>query len=173
MSQQSPSLVGNLSLGALAGTIATLALSGVSQALSTQENRVSKFQEEWARRGQSATKVAAKRLASAVGSSPSKAQLKATEGAVHFGIGAGSGAVYGAIRPHLPVPGVVKGLGFGATLWLVADEGLSPALGLTPGPGEFPWQAHARGLASHLVFGLATEGVLSLVDLVRGRSASR
>ena len=30
------------------------------------------------------------------------------------------------------------------------DEGLNPALGLTPGPDRFPWQAHARGLAGHM-----------------------
>ena len=43
--------------------------------------------------------------------------------------------------------------------------GFFESLGLTPGPRAFPWQAHARGLAGHLVLGLATEGVLQAADL--------
>ena len=173
MSQQPQSFTADLTFGAIAGTLATLALSATSNALYANENRVSRFQEEWARRGQSANKVAVNKLADAAGVSLSKAQSKTAEGALHFGIGAGSGAVYGAVRRHIPVPGVVKGLGFGATLWLTADEGINPALGLTPGPAAFPWQAHARGFASHLVFGLATEGVLSVMDYFRSRRAAK
>jgi len=45
------------------------------------------------------------------------------------------------------------------------DEIGNVALGLTPGPRAFPWQAHARGLAGHLVLGLAAEGVMQAADL--------
>lgn len=38
---------------------------------------------------------------------------------------------------------------------LVVDEGANTALGLTAPPHEWPWQAHARGLAAHLVYGTA------------------
>ena len=41
-----------------------------------------------------------------------------------------------------------------------------PALGLTPGPTAFPWQAHARGLVGHLTFGTVTDGTLRLLDRV-------
>ena len=167
MSQQPPSVTADLTFGAIAGTVATFALSAVSQALHARENRVSWLREEWARRGQSANKVAVKKLASAAGVSLSKPQTVAAEGALHFGIGATAGATYGAIRRHIPAPAITKGLGFGATLWLTADEGLNPALGLTPGPTSFPWQTHARGLVAHLVFGLATEGLLSVADHFR------
>ena len=169
MPQSSPSLAADLSLGAIAGTLATFALSGMSNLLYANENRVSRFQEEWARRGQSANKVAVTKLASAAGVSLSKEQHVAAEGALHFGIGATAGATYGAVRRHVPAPAITKGLGFGLSLWALADEGINPALGLTPGPADFPWQAHARGLASHLVFGLATEGILSAVDYFRIR----
>ena len=169
MSTESRSVAANLSWGAVAGTLATLALSATSSALYSRENWLSKGREEWARGGKTANRVAVNKLARAAGVDLSKAQATTAEGALHFGIGAGAGAAYGAIRPHVPAPGIVKGLGFGATLWLVADEGLNPALGLTPGPASFPWQAHARGLVSHLVFGLATEGLLTLADRFRSR----
>lgn len=173
MSQNSPSIAGDLTFGAIAGTIATFALSGISNVLYAGESRGTRFREEWARRGQSANKVAVKKLANAAGVSLTKEQVVAGEGALHFGIGAGAGATYGAIRRHIPAPAITKGLGFGATLWLMADEGLNPALGLTPGPAAFPWQAHARGLVSHLVFGLATEGVLLVADHFRARPTGR
>jgi hypothetical protein len=44
------------------------------------------------------------------------------------------------------------------------DEGVVPALGLGGGPAEYPWQAHARGLATHLILGAVTDGVLDVMD---------
>jgi hypothetical protein len=38
------------------------------------------------------------------------------------------------------------------------------ALGLTPDPQEFSWQTHARGLAGHLVFGIAADAMLRVLD---------
>lgn len=169
MSTEPGRVAADLSWGAVAGTLATLALSATSNALYAREAKLAKAREEWARGGKTANRVAVARLARAAGADLSRAQAEAAEGAIHFGIGAGSGAVYGAVRSRVPGPAVAKGLGFGAALWLVADEGLNPALGLTPGPAAFPWQAHARGLASHLAFGLVTEGLLSLADRLRRR----
>ena len=168
MSQASQRITTDLTLGAVAGTLATFALSGVSQLLYANEWRTVRWRENWARGGKQATRVAAERLTQAAGLRPSEGQLAATEGAIHFGIGAGSGAAYGAIRPHVPAPAVARGIGFGVALWAIADEGLNPALGLTPGPTAFPWQAHARGLASHVAFGLATEALLTIADRLRG-----
>ena len=169
MNQQGLRLAPNMTWGAVAGMAATFALSGVTQALYARESTPNRLREIWARKGKSANRVAVDRLADAAGVSLSTAQTEAAEGVLHFGIGAGSGAVYAAVRPHIPVSPVVKGLGFGASLWLVADEGINPALGLAAGPAGYPWQAHARGLAAHLTFGLATEAILTLTDHFRGR----
>ena len=62
--------------------------------------------------------------------------------------------------------GRTVGLGFGTAFWALLDEGLVPALGLTPGPLAFPWQTHARGLAGHLTFGTVTDGTLRVLDAV-------
>ena len=43
---------------------------------------------------------------------------------------------------------------------------MNPVLGLTPGPMAFPWQAHARGLAGHLAYGVTSNAVLDAVDRV-------
>ena len=91
--------------------------------------------------------------------------------AIHYAMGATSGALYGAAGEV--IPGVRAGVGvpFGAVVWLTADEGSVPALGLSKSPTEYPLSIHAYALASHLVFGLATglvrravRGALSCVE---------
>ncbi len=72
--------------------------------------------------------------------------------------------MYGALRDRLPGAGAGNGLLFGAAFWAVVDEAGNTALGLTPAPGAFPWQTHARGLAGHLVFGVAADTALRAMD---------
>jgi putative membrane protein len=81
----------------------------------------------------------------------------------HYAMGATSGAIYGAAAEFLPEVTIGTGLPFGAAVWLVADEGLVPALGLSKSPTEYPLSKHAYALASHLVYGVATELVRNAV----------
>jgi hypothetical protein len=86
------------------------------------------------------------------------AHEKEAAGAVaHYAMGATSGAIYGALAELSPATTAGAGLPFGAAVWLVADEGLVPALGLSKPPTEYPLSTHAYALSSHLVYGLATE----------------
>lgn len=70
----------------------------------------------------------------------------------------------GSRRKDGKADGECRGLSFGTGFYLLVDEIGNPALGLTPGPGAFPWQAHARGLVAHLAFGVTTEVVLNLME---------
>lgn len=75
----------------------------------------------------------------------------------HYAFGATSGAVYGAISELAPAARFGWGLPFGFAVWLIADEGVVPALGLSKSPAEYSTKTHAYALASHLVYGLATD----------------
>ena len=77
--------------------------------------------------------------------------------AFHYAMGASSGALYGALAEIVPEAKAGAGLPFGAAVWLIADEGLVPAAGLSKSPTEYPLSIHAYAFASHLVFGLTTE----------------
>ena len=173
MSIDQHSTTADLLLGAVAGGVATVALGGVTSALYDREDRTARRREDRARGGESAYEVAADRVAKGVGVGLSNEQRSRAGTAIHYGIGVGSGSLYGAVRRSIPLPGPARGLAFGAALWLVADEGATPALGLTPGPGSFPWQTHARGLVAHLVFGLVAEGVLAAGDALRAKTIGR
>jgi putative membrane protein len=105
---------------------------------------------------------APERLANAIsvgvtGRELTKSEKETAGTAFHYAMGATSGALYGAVAEVLPEVKAVAGLPFGAAVWLVADEGVVPAAGLSKSPAEYPLSIHAYAFASHLVFGLTTE----------------
>lgn len=77
--------------------------------------------------------------------------------ALHYAMGTTSGALYGAVAEVVPQATAGAGLPYGLAVWLVADEGIVPAAGLSKSPAEYPLWIHAYSLSSHLVFGLTTE----------------
>jgi uncharacterized membrane protein YagU involved in acid resistance len=83
--------------------------------------------------------------------------------ALHYAYGISMGAVYGAAAEFAPVVTAGAGLPYGASIWVGADEGVVPALGLSKKPTEYPLSIHAYALASHLVYGLTTEAVRRVV----------
>lgn len=110
------------------------------------------------------TDDATERLANVVSLKVSGHELtkreKETAGtAFHYAMGATSGALYGAVAEFAPATTACAGLPFGVAVWLVADEGIVPAAGLSKSPSEYPLSIHAYSFASHLVFGLTAEVV--------------
>ncbi|MBV8844130.1 MAG: DUF1440 domain-containing protein [Bryobacterales bacterium] len=83
--------------------------------------------------------------------------------AVHYAVGALSGAAYGGIAHKLRPAGAGRGALFGVGLWALADNILVPALKLSKPLTEYPPSTHMYGLASHLVYGLAADRTAKLV----------
>ena len=107
---------------------------------------------------------AAERLANAISVGVFDYELTRSEKdvagtALHYAYGISMGGLYGAAAEL--VPGITAGAGlpYGAIVWITADEGVVPALGLSKSPTEYPPAIHAYALASHLVYGLTTEVV--------------
>ncbi|MDQ3255282.1 MAG: DUF1440 domain-containing protein [Acidobacteriota bacterium] len=105
---------------------------------------------------------AAMRLANAVSVGVFDQELtrseKDTAGtALHYAYGISMGGLYGAAAEFAPVVTVGAGALYGASVWVVADEGVVPALGLSKPSEEYPLSIHAAALTSHLVYGLTAE----------------
>jgi hypothetical protein len=83
--------------------------------------------------------------------------------ALHYGLGMGPGAVYGAIRDRVPLIGAGRGLLFGALVFAVNDEYLNTALGLAGPPSAYPASSHYRGLIGHLALGMTTDTLLDIL----------
>ncbi len=83
--------------------------------------------------------------------------------AVHYTMGVTSGAIYGLASELIPLSTFGQGAGFGAAVFLLADEVSVPGLGLSQPPNKMPITTHIYGLVSHLVYGWTTEVVRSAV----------
>lgn len=150
--------------GAIAGAVATWVMDRATTYMYQREGRRAREQEEEARGGTSAYEAAAEKGAALVGRGLSRAERERGGSAIHWGLGIGAGAVYAVLRRRLDLVGSAAGTAFGTAFWTLMDEGVVPALGLTPGPLAFPWQAHARGFLGHLTFGTVTDGTLRALD---------
>jgi hypothetical protein len=78
---------------------------------------------------------------------------------VHYAFGVATGGLYGAMADLKPATTAGAGLPFGVAVWLIADEIIVPALGLSEPPTKISLSTHAYSIASHLVYGLTTEVV--------------
>lgn len=152
--------------GAVAGAIATWVMDRATGVMYAREDRRARRREDEAREGKTAYGVAAEKAAQALGTRLDREQRERFGGAIHWALGIGAGAAYAVLRRRLQSIGRGAGIGFGTLFWAAVDEGLVPALGLTRGPGAFPWQTHARGLAGHLTFGTVTDRTLRLLDAI-------
>jgi hypothetical protein len=160
------SLLADLGRGALAGAAATWVMGRTTGYLYEHEHRQARELEDAARDGRTAYGVAAEKAATALGRDLSDAERQRVGMGIHWALGVGMGALYGAIRGRVPAADSGHGMLFGSAFFGIVDELATPALGLTPGPTAFPWQTHARGLAGHLVFGLIAESTLQLADRI-------
>ena len=152
--------------GAGAGAIATWPRGKATTYLLAKEPRSVRTAENKARGNRTAYGVAAQKVAMASGRKLSVKDRERYGKNIHWALGIGAGAAYGVVRERLP-GGLARGLLFGATFWLLTDEGIVYLLGLTPGPTHFPWQTHARGLAGHLMFGAVADATMGVQSAVR------
>jgi uncharacterized membrane protein YagU involved in acid resistance len=127
-----------------------------------REPKAAREREENARGDKTAYVIAAEKLGAPV------KQQEAIGNAIHWSLGVGAGAIYGALRNRSRRLGLGSGLAYGVAFWLVMDETATALLGLTPPPQRFPWQTHTRGLAGHLILGGTIEAAFDLADAVTG-----
>jgi uncharacterized membrane protein YagU involved in acid resistance len=162
MQEQQRSVLGDAIDGAIAGLVATWVMGKVTTLLYERQDERATERENQARGGKSAYGVAAEKGARIIGLELSDEQRQKYGSGVHWVLGIAMGAAYGVLRPRLPHADAGHGLLFGTAFFLAVDEIGNTVLGLTPPPQEFPWQAHARGLAGHLTYGAVADTVARL-----------
>jgi len=142
-----------LAAGVAGGLLASWVMNKFQAAMAQLENDGKKK-----RSGEDATVKTADRVSRGLLNHKLTRKEKEVAGpAVHYAMGAVSGAIYGAVSEFLPQARRGLGLPFGAAVWFVADEVALPALGLSKKPADYPAGVHAKALASHLVYGLSAD----------------
>ena len=146
--------------GAVAGAAGVWVMDRLDWFLYGRESAETRQRTEDARPGgRDPAHVIAGMAADAVGVELASPKQNPAGLAVHYSLGILPGALYGALRDRVGYLGAGRGLLFGLGLFVVEDELANPLLGTAAPPGRYPWQAHARGLVAHLVYGLVTDVV--------------
>lgn len=83
--------------------------------------------------------------------------------ALHYAYGISMGALYGAAAEYSDKVTIGEGIPYGFLIWLGADEGIVPLLGLSKDSSDYPFSVHAGAFSAHLVYGFTTEIVRKAV----------
>lgn len=151
--------------GAVAGAAGVWVMDRVGWSMYLRENPQALRREQAARpNGLDTAHNLAVRLAGLLGQELHPRQPNPWGIAAHYALGMLPGALYGVLRHRVRGLSGGQGLLYGLGLFIVEDETTGPLLGLASGPLAYPWQAHARGLVSHLVLGMVTDAVLRVMD---------
>lgn len=89
--------------------------------------------------------------------------------AFHYLAGLSWTPVYMFLRRQLGWNPVTAGLVSGASMSLILDEAITPAIGASAPNREYPASTHVRAFASHLVFGLAVAATVETGWRLLGR----
>lgn len=105
----------------------------------------------------------ANQVAGAFGKELSPPQPHPAGIAIHYAIGMGSCALYGALQDRVPAVSTGRGALYGLGIFLTHDELFNTLMGSAARPSQYPGQAHARGLVSHVVLGVVADTVLRVL----------
>ncbi len=161
--RQGESLAADMLFGAIAGAIGVWAMDQVDWYIYDREDPRARQRTQSVRpAGRDPAHNIVGRAAEMMGHEAPD-QPNAAGVAVHYALGVGPGAIYGALHDKAPRVRSGRGLAYGFALFVTQDEIFNAATGLSADPRKYPWQAHARGLIAHLVLGVVTDTVLSVL----------
>ena len=144
--------------GIVGGIVGTVVMGGFQALLSSLAEEEKKSKEKKKKEDEPANVKAAEAISENVfGHHLTKSEKEPAGEAMHWAMGAGSGLIYGIASEVAPASTVGFGVPFGAAVWLIADDIVVPALGLSKPVTEYPLSTHAYALSSHLVYGITTD----------------
>lgn len=155
-------LAADVLLGAAAGALGAYMMSPAQQLVAKAQTEEGKKKEQENSWDENATIKTARMFAKPLHLKLPEKKKEQIGYAVHFAYGATLGAVYALARRKVPGFAFANGLLLGFGLWLFSDEIAVPALGLAPGPENFPFSTHMKALGAHLAYGATTDGVIRL-----------
>lgn len=171
--QRSPSPAAGAAIGMVAGMAGTLAMDAFAGVMAhatggheaegaapgaEREGRGVQPPQANGRAEEDATVRAGSLVFETVTGSPPAPREKLWLGtAAHYAFGAGAGLLYGLAATRTPRIRAGFGTMYGSLVWLVADQGLIPALGLSRTPRQLSPGLLAYALAGHWAFGAGLE----------------
>lgn len=148
-------------LSAVGGYLGTKAMEPVSMKLYDLEPAAARAREDAVRPGPP-YRIAAQKRSTLAGLELSEKQLDRLSLVLHYGLAVQWAPLYPLLRRRTSIGPVAAGLVTGAAMSVVADELMTPAFGFSAPNLDYPLVTHARGVAAHLVFGLAVAAVFEI-----------
>ncbi len=167
---QNQTAIADVGIGLIGGYVGTKVMERASMTLYQWESEEARRQEDAVRPGPP-YELAARKITGLLGLRLSDQQIQ-TVGTVlfHYGLGMSWGPVYTRLRRRTGLNPVAAGLGTGAAMSLIVDEGLTPVLGFSAPNRAYPLVTHLRGVLAHLVFGLGVAATAETITWL-GRTA--
>ncbi|HJU05050.1 MAG TPA: hypothetical protein VJ692_07825 [Nitrospiraceae bacterium] len=158
--------------GSIAGLIGIMAHAGTAQFMWdwTKRTNPEAIKREQEIEPKDPFPILADKLGSLIGVTPTEKQERQFEQYVTVGLGAGMGALYAIAARRWPLDWLTGGITFGTLFWAIEDEAMGPAMGLAGDNTQYPMEAHIRGWAAHVAFGIVTAAVARSMGV---RSGSR
>lgn len=166
-----PNEVGDVGLkilaGVAAGALGVWALDRLDWFMWDQEDPNARARTSAVRPGgEPPAQALVSKVEDATGEQLRQGTHEAVSQVVHYSIGIAPAIGYALLRDKLPMSGVTRGALYGAGLFLTQDEVFNTVTGLGAKPRDYPWQAHARGIVAHTIYGVVTELALQMVDQI-------
>lgn len=139
--------------GALAGLAATLFMEHASTSFYNRQSAQSREREEQLRTEMPTTTLVRK-TAALLGTELDDQRAETLGTLSHLTFGAAGGPAALLLR-RLGLGPIGAGLAVATGMEVVIDQGMNTFLGLTAPPRAWPWQAHARGVVAHAVYGVS------------------
>lgn len=160
-------LLTDMAAGAAAGIVGGMALGGTAAFLYDLASPKDVAREQ-AIEPRNPFVVLAQRLEGSAGIEKDPRREKLFELAVSTTVSASTGALYAATARKWSLGWLAGGAVFGALFWAIEDEGLGTAMNLVGDNTKYPLEAHLRGLAAHVAFGVVTAGLLEASGFADG-----
>ena len=159
-------LVSGAAAGVVGGYVGTKVMNPVTTKLFELAPEVDKQQEKSVSPG-SPYKLGVQKAADLLGVTLTDEQVNLAASAMPYTVGISGGLLYVALRRSLRLNPFLAGLISAMALFIVVDEGLTPALGLSAPDRAYPLSTHLRGFLGHLAYGAAVAATAEILMFER------
>lgn len=160
------SMAREIAEGLIAGATATWAMGYITNHLYEHESDAVRRRYQEVTGGEYVPERTAEKIESSLGLQLSEKRHQALAQTNHWVVGLTAGVLYALARRRVSRADWDQGVLFGVGFWLVFDEMMTVAAGVARPPREYPWQAHARGFAGHVAYGVVADTVLDGLERV-------
>ncbi len=164
----SKDLAADAAISIVAGLFASKVMDGVTTRIYEAQSDEAKKHETDVSYGV-AYNVAVRKTADRLGLRLTEQQVNTGGQVMHYGLGIALAPTYMILRRRTTLTPPGAGITAGVVLYAVLDEAINPLLGFTPPPQAYPLVTHLRGLAGHVVLGLALASAVEGAWAVSGR----